>query len=280
MKNKNQRHHIKLSWISGKFLVLIYAFIVTVPLCYVILTAFKSEQERIFNPMGWPIDFFWKNFVIAIEKMNFLRSGWNSIFLSLSTTLLCMLLIIIVCYSLHCIRDTKIGNFMYLWILLAMIIPGVGTATGLMLRRSLGLYNNFLGEIIAGGFNLSMGVFMVSGAFRSLPNELFEAARIDGAKDTTICFRIITPIVKPSLVSMFILIFRTHWNACLGPMLTLRDRKLYTLPMSIYLNFMNGNTYYYSEMFAAVLITAIPVIILFIKCQDQFVDAMCGGVKG
>ena len=267
-------------WFSGKLLVLTYALIVTIPIFYVILTAFKSEQEIIFNPMGFPTEIYWKNFVAALKKMDFLRSGWNSIFLSLSTTVLCLLLVIIVCYCLHCLGDSKIGSIMYLWILSAMVIPGVGTATGLMLRRNLGLYNNFQGEIISGAFNLSMAVFMVSGAFKSLPNEVFEAARIDGAKERTICFRIITPIVKPSLVSMFILIFRTNWNACLGPMLTLRDKELYTLPMSIYLNFMNGNTYYYGEMFAAVLITAIPVVILFIKCQDQFVDAMCGGVKG
>lgn len=280
MKQKKKRISINPLNLSGKLIVWIYALIVTVPLGFAVITAFKTEHERVINPLGLPEKLQWGNFVEAWKVGNFLRAGWNSIIIATGMTVLGLFFTIVVAYSLDRIRSTKIGTFLYFVVLCAMFIPGVGTATGLMLRRSLGLYNNYWGEIFVGSLNITMGVFLISGTLRTMPGELHEAASIDGASDTRICFQIITPVIKPVLVTIAILLFRGSWNNCLGPMLTLRDEKLYTLPMTLYLNFTDGQATIYTTMFAGVLITSIPVIIIFLLCQDQFMNSLTGGVKG
>lgn len=280
MKQKKKRISINPLNLSGKLIVWIYALIVTVPLGFAVITAFKTEHERVINPLGFPEKLQWGNFVEAWKVGNFLQAGWNSIIIATGMTVLGLFFTIVVAYSLDRIRSTKIGTFLYFVVLCAMFIPGVGSATGLMLRRSLGLYNNYWGEIFVGSLNITMGVFLISGTLRTMPGELHEAASIDGASDTRICFQIITPVIKPVLVTIAILLFRGSWNNCLGPMLTLRDEKLYTLPMTLYLNFTDGQATIYTTMFAGVLITSIPVIIIFLLCQDQFMNSLTGGVKG
>lgn len=264
----------------GKLLVLIYALLLTVPLAFVIITSLKTETERAVDPLGLPDKLQWGNFVEAWKVGNFMQAGWNSIVIAAGSTLLGILFMIIVAYSLDRIRSTKIGTVLYFIVLSSMFIPSVGTATGLMLRRSLGLYNNLWGEIFVSSLNITMGVFLISGTLRTMPGELYEAAKIDGASDTRICFQIITPVIKPVLASLIILQFRGSWNNCLGPLLTLRDERLHTLPMNLFLNFSNGYATIYTTMFAGVLITTIPVVLIFIKSQDQFMNALAGGVKG
>lgn len=264
----------------GKLLVLIYALLLTVPLAFVIITSLKTETERAIDPLGLPDKLQWGNFVEAWKVGNFMQAGWNSIVIAAGSTLLGILFMIIVAYSLDRIRSTKIGTVLYFIVLSSMFIPSVGTATGLMLRRSLGLYNNLWGEIFVSSLNITMGVFLISGTLRTMPGELYEAAKIDGASDTRICFQIITPVIKPVLASLIILQFRGSWNNCLGPLLTLRDERLHTLPMNLFLNFSNGYATIYTTMFAGVLITTIPVVLIFIKSQDQFMNALAGGVKG
>lgn len=280
MKQTKKRISMNPLSLCGKMIVLIYALVVTVPLAFAVITAFKTENERVLNPLGLPEKLQWGNFVEAWKVGNFLQAGWNSILIATGMTVLGLFFTIVVAYSLDRIRATKIGTFLYFVVLSAMFIPGVGTATGLMLRRSLGLYNNYWGEIFVGSLNITMGVFLISGTLRTMPGEMYEAATIDGASDTRICFQIMTPVIKPVLTTIAILVFRGSWNNCLGPMLTLRDEKLYTLPMTLYLNFSNGQATIYTIMFAGVLITTIPVVILFVLCQDQFMNSLAGSVKG
>ena len=167
-----------------------------------------------------------------------------------------------------------------MYFLAAMFIPNVGTVTTLLLRRNLGLYNNLFGEIFCGAIGITTGVFIVSGFLRTIPRDLEEAAMLDGANDWQICTKVITPVIMPSLSAMGILHFTTTWNGALGPMLTLRDEKLFTIPMSLLINFTNEYSVEYTTMFAGVLITCIPIVIVFVKAQDQFMSAMAGSVKG
>ena len=258
----------------------IYALILTVPLYFALVTAFKSEGERILNPIGLPKSLSFQNFITAWTEGNLLMAAKNSIIVAGGTTVLLLLNVILVSYCLNRIRDTKIGVALYMLVLSAMFIPGVGSVTSLMLRRSLGLYNNLWGEIICGAAGITTGVFLVSGFLRTIPHDLEEAAMLDGASDLQICFKVIVPVVRPSLVTVGILAFRGCWNNALGPMLTLRDEKLYTIPMALLLNFTKEYSVDYTTLFAGVIMTAIPLIIVYCKCQKYFVSALAGSVKG
>ena len=149
-----------------------------------------------------------------------------------------------------------------------------------MLRRRLGLYNNLIGEIICGSIGITTAIFIVTGFLRTIPRDLEEAATLDGANDRQICAKVIVPLIKPSLGTVGILHFTNIWNSALGPMLTLRNEKLYTIPMALLINFSREFSVEYTTMFAGALITCIPVIIIYVKGQKYFVSAMAGAVKG
>ena len=266
--------------VIGNSIVYIYALILTVPLGFALITAFKSEAERVLNPIGLPASLNFENFVRAWKEGNLLLAARNSIFISGGGTILALLNVILVSYCLNRIRETKIGTTLYMLILSTMFIPGVGTVTGLMMRRSLGLYNNLWGEVFCAATGITTGVFLVSGFLRTIPRDLEEAAMLDGATDMQICFHVITPVVRPSLIAVGILEFTNRWNDALGPLLTLRDEKLFTIPMVLYLNFTNETSVEYTALFAGVIMTAIPLIIVYCKCQKYFVTALAGSVKG
>lgn len=264
----------------GNTIVYVYAAIVAIPLFFALITAFKSESERVFNPIGLPESWNFDNFMYAIIEGNLLNAAKNSIIISVSSTLLLVANAILVSYCLNRIRDTKIGLFINLLLILRMFIPGVGTVTTLMMRRDLGLYNNLFGEIFIGALPITNTVFLVTGFLRTVPRDLEEAAMIDGASDFQICTKVILPVITPIVVSQATLSFTRKWNSTLGPLLTLRDEKLHTIPMVLYLNFTNETSIQYTKLFAGVLITSIPLIILYIKAQKYFTSAIAGSVKG
>ena len=264
----------------GNLVVYIYAIILTAPLLFAVMTAFKSEPERVINPVGLPQNPNFDNFVRAWVEGNLLTAAKNSIIISCGSTILLLINITLVSYCLNRIRNTKIGAVLLMILVVGMFIPKVGTVTGLMLRRATGLYNSRLGEIIANSIGISMGVFLVTGFLRTIPRDLEEAAMIDGASDFQICTKVIVPVILPSLMSVGILSFTGAWNNALGAMLTLRDEKLYTIPMSLLLNFTNEYSVEYSTLFAGVIMTCIPLVVVYCKCQKYFVSALAGSVKG
>ncbi len=277
---KGRMKGIKPMSFIGNLIVLAYAVVLTVPLYFAVITAFKTEQERVVNPIGLPESPSLTNFITAWTEGNLLVAAKNSIIISCCATCLLLLNVILVSYCLNRIRDTKLGVALYMLVLSSMFIPHVGGVTGLMLRRSLGLYNNLLGEIICGAVGITTGVFLVSGFLRTIPHDLEEAAMLDGASDMQICFKVIVPVIRPSLVTVGILSFTGTWNSALGPMLTLRDERLRTIPMALLLNFTKEYSIEYTRLFAGVIITAIPLIIVYCKCQKYFVSALSGSVKG
>ena len=276
-KSKRRIHPLN---IVGKSIVYIYTLILIVPLIFAILTAFKTGTERVLDPLALPAELRFDNFITAWEKGDLLNAIKNSVIISFSTIALQLASIIFVTYHLDAIRDTKIGNAIYMIIISSMVIPSVSGVTSLMMRRQMGLYNNLIGEILCGATGIAFGVFVASGFLRTIPRELQEAAMIDGASDFQIMTRVITPVIKPALVSVAILNFTGCWNNTTGVMLTLRDKELYTIPMALLLNFTQQISVQYEIVFAGVIMTSIPLIVAYCYCQKFFVTALAGSVKG
>lgn len=274
------RKKVKPVNFAGGVLVGMYALMLTIPFYFVLITAFKTEQERIINPIGLPIEPTLKNFVTAWVDGNLTRAALNSVIITVGTIVLLLTGVVLVSYCLNRIRDYKLCTVIYMYVLSTMFIPGVGTPILIILRRNLGLYNNLLGEIICGGIGITSGVFIVSGFLRTIPRDLEEAAALDGASDFQICTKVIVPLIRPALVTVAILAFTGIWNDTLGPMLTLRDKELFTIPMSLYLNFTTEMSAEYTTLFAGVIMTCIPIVIVYCKCQKYFMSSLGGSVKG
>lgn len=280
MKKTNMKKALHPLNLTGKSIVYIYALILIVPLSFAIITAFKTGTERVIDPLGLPAELRFDNFITAWEKGDLLNAIKNSVIISFSTVALQIASIIFVTYHLDAIRDTKIGSAIYMVIISSMVIPSVSGVTSLMMRRQMGLYNNLIGEILCGATGIAFGIFVASGFLRTIPRELQEAAMIDGASDLQIMTRVITPVIKPALVSVAILNFTGSWNNTTGVLITLRDKDLYTIPMTLLLNFTQQVSVQYEIVFAGVIMTSIPLVVAYCYCQKFFVTALAGSVKG
>lgn len=150
--------------------------------------------------------------------------------------------------------------------------------TYIMAVNYLGFADTLHGLIIPFGAN-AFGIFLLRQTYQSIPNELIEAARIDGASDFGIWWRILLPLIRPGLATLGIFSFVGSWNNFLWPLLMLRDETLYTLPLG--LAFLEGAfTGNLRTVAAGVIIATVPIIIVFLMFQRQFIQGLSGAVKG
>lgn len=161
-----------------------------------------------------------------------------------------------------------------------MIIPAQVTMLPLFLMlKSLGLINTYMAIIIPGLANI-FGIFLIRQYAFSIPDSLIEAAKIDGATDFQIYYRIILPLCKPILVTLAIFTFMGVWNDFLWPLIALTDNSMYTLPVAL-ANLMGEHTKDPELMMAGSVITILPVIIVFLVLQRYYIQGiMMGSVKG
>jgi raffinose/stachyose/melibiose transport system permease protein len=161
-----------------------------------------------------------------------------------------------------------------------MFIPSVGMVTMISLYQKLHLYNSLIGLILGGSVSgLAFNLFILLGFFRTVPRELEEAAVIDGCNSMQSLFYVLIPVVKPALVTLAIFAFVSNWNSLMGPLLLLRNSELYTIPIGL-LSFRGSYSIEYNLMFASILMTSLPLVILYIKFQKYFIEALSGGIKG
>ena len=148
-----------------------------------------------------------------------------------------------------------------------------------ILFKKLNLYNNLWSVILPHWFNAT-AIFMLRQFYMGLPNDLMEAAKIDGASHPSIFARILMPLTKSALVSLTVLAFISCWNEYMSPLIFLVDKKLYTISQAIRW-YMLDDLQRYDLTMAAATSAIIPVIILFVACQKYFVEGIAtSGVKG
>ena len=161
-----------------------------------------------------------------------------------------------------------------------MMIPGeVTIIPRYMLFRTIGLYNNHWAIILPHWFSAT-AIFMLRQFYMGLPNDLMEAAKIDGASHPAIFIRILLPLTKSALVSLMVLTFISCWNEYLSPLIFLTKKNLYTISQVVRW-YLQDDAVRYDLTMAAATSTVIPVIILTLCCQKYFVEGIAtSGVKG
>ncbi|MCD9026190.1 carbohydrate ABC transporter permease [Cohnella silvisoli] len=266
--------------VGGRLVVYAYALFLIAPIYFIIVTSLKMAGEVTTNPLGLPEYPIIGNFVEAFTRGNIAKYSFNSVIITGSAVILSLLNAIIVSFCLHKIAHKKIGVLFYAIIMGSMLIPGVGFVTLLQLYMKLHLYNNLLGPILMGATTgLPFNVFILVGFLRTLPKEISEAATIDGCNDRQHLFLVLLPLIKSALATLGIFAFVSNWNSLLGPLILLKNKELFTIPLGL-LDFRGTYTVEYNYMFAAILITSVPLVVIYLRFQSYFVEALSGGVKG
>ncbi|MDR2158840.1 MAG: carbohydrate ABC transporter permease [Treponema sp.] len=203
----------------------------------------------------------------------------NSVIIAVAATLLCMLLSALAAYPLAKMRF--IGkNKVYFYFLMGLMVPTEATIVPLFITaNSLYLIDNYAGMIlpmIAGSMNL----IIMTSFFKGIPNDLIEAAQIDGARNFTIFARVILPLSKTVLVTVSIFAFIGSWNNYLWPLLCAMSERMFTLPVGIP-TLMNFYTIDYVIPSTANMVASIPAIVVFLIFERQITQGIAlSGIKG
>ena len=266
---------------------IIYAFLVLtaiiyiVPLIWVFLVSFKTNSEIFTNPFGLPESFYLDNFTFALTAGKLGVATLNSAIVCITTLILSMIIGSMAAFAISRLR-WKLSKVCLTYFLIGMMIPIHCVLIPLFTRfAKIGLSNNLLGLIIPYvTFSLPVTIYIMTGFFENLPNELIEAACIDGASIYQIFSKVMLPLSKTGLFVTGLMTFVANWNELLMAMVFISDEAKKTLPVSLS-KFVGPYNTNYSQMFAAIIIAIIPTIIVYCAFSNQIVEGLtAGSVKG
>lgn len=267
-----------IRWTLSIILIL-YSLITVFVIGVTILDSLKTPADLVTNFVGLPKAISFDSYK-AVLKGDFVRYFFNSVILTACGTVGCMLLSSMTAYGIAR-YEFKGKAFLSSYFLIGMMVPiQVSILPLFLILRKIGLLNNLIGMILVYVSGISMSCLIFQKFFRTIPKALEESARLDGCHDLTVFFRIILPICKPVLFTMALITAIGQWNDFYMPMVLLGDKKATTLTLAIF-RYIGQFTRYMSESMAAVIITLIPIIVIYFLFSSQIVEGLTGGaVKG
>lgn len=278
MKNKKKvKVSTVLIYIFFIFMVVIYL----APIFWIAMTSLKTRPEIYKSPFGWPESFQWGNYAVAWKAGKLGIAMLNSFFVCVITLILTMVIGSMAAFAIGRMR-WKLSGAAMIYIMIGMMIPVHCVLIPLFVRfAKIGLNNNLWGLILPYlTFSLPTAVFIMTGFFRSIPNELLESACIDGCNIYQIFFQICFPLARTGLFVTGLMTFIGNWNELLLALVFVSDDMKKTLPVAL-TKFVTPYQTNYDKMFPAIMIAIIPTIIVYSIFSNQIVDGLTtGAVKG
>lgn len=248
---------------------------VLLPFYMVLINSFKDKADAARMSLSLPKEWLFSNYMEVIEKGKLVQGFLNSLSYSLIATTLGVLFCAMAAFVM-CRNRKKINVFLYYFVLCGLFFP-VNYVTLTRVLAAAHLTDTRAGIILV--FTSSMipfCVFTIRSFVTSIPVELDEAAVIDGAGPLNLFFRIIFPLMKPTLVTCFILQFMGVWSDFLTPLYLSSKSKLFPMTMAIY-QFFGKNKNYWNFIFADIVLTCVPVIIVYMIGQKYIIGGMTSG---
>lgn len=264
--------------VNGALLAL--ALISLAPLLWMVSVSFMPAGEASrFPPPLLPSAATLANYHELFARTGMAHNFANSLLVSGAITVGSLLVNTMAGYAFAKLRFTGRDRIFQL-LLAALVIPAqVAMLPLFLLMKQLGLVNSF-GGVIVPALAMVFGIFLVRQYARSIPDELLEAARIDGASELRIFFQVVLPMLKPVLVTLAIFTFMAAWNDFMWPLIVLTDQAHYTLPVAL-ASLSREHIMDVEMMMAGAVITVLPVLLLFLLLQRYYIQGLLlGSVKG
>lgn len=261
-------------------MVVIFLFYM-IPFILILLNSFKAKRDIIKNPFSLLAEkgYSLGNYTEAFEKMNYIRSFGNSLFITGLSTLLVIVLAAMTAYYFVRAKD-GISKIFFALMAASMIIPFQAIMIPLVsiYGAQLNLLNHRATLIFLHiGFSISMSVFIYQGFIKSnIPITLEEAAYLDGCTKTQTFFKVVFPLLKPTTSTLVILNVLAFWNDYLLPSLVLGRKELFTLPLSTY-TFYGTYSADYGTIMAGLVLTVAPILILYLFLQKHIISGVVAG---
>ncbi len=276
-----------LKGISAHIILLLVCVLSLLPFLWLLSTALKGPGENIFQypPVFIPQDFTLENFKEVLRLVPIVGYVINSFIVAFFTVILNLIFSAMAAYPLARMEfaGKKIAFFAILATIMvpfqAIMLPVYIITLKLNLVDSYGALAGYIGMILPFAVN-AFGIFLLRQAFLSIPKELEESAVVDGCNSWQIFFRILLPMIKPSLAVLAIFTFIGSWGEFLWPSIVLTNEKLFTLPVGIN-NLQGAFSADYRLIAAGSMISIVPIVIFFVSLQKYFISgANEGAVKG
>ena len=255
------------------------SLIILIPLLIVVLGSFKdapgAQEFKLTLPSVWHLE----NYKVVIEKGNMGQAFINSMIITVAVTL-----IVVIAGSLNAFvvsrKKSRFTGFVYYLFLPGMISP-IQIVTTYGLLQMMNLTGTFVGVIcVEAALQMPWTIFTLSGFIKNVPRELDEAAYIDGASPLKMFFSVIFPLLKPIMATVVVTTAMGAWNEFMVPLYFFNSASKWTMPLTVY-NFFGQYSSNWNYVFADLILTALPITILYLICQKYVIaGATAGAVKG
>jgi multiple sugar transport system permease protein len=252
-----------------------------IPVYYMASTSFKAESEVFAMPIHWiPHQFRPSNYPEAFAAAPFARYFYNSVVVAVAVVLATLFFSALAGYGFA--KFSFPGQrIAFLFVLSTMMIPFQVLLIPLyVVVYNLGWTNSYAGLIIPGAIS-AFGVFLMRQFCLTLPDELLDAARIDGSGELGIFLQIVLPLLKPPLASLAIITFMGSWNNFLWPLIVVTKGDLFTLPVGMTVFTQPMRAPYWTYIMAVSTVATFPMVLVFVTLQRYFIQGVVlSGMKG
>jgi ABC-type glycerol-3-phosphate transport system permease component len=276
----NRALNARVWQVLGNALLLFGVLLMVMPFLYMISASFKPGSEIYTIPFRFlPENIYIGNYQILFSETNFVRWFFNSMVVALGRTILAVILSLMAGYAFAKF-DFRGKNILFVLLLATLTLPIYVILVPLyaMVVR-LGWINSYPALILPFAAQ-AIGVFLARQYLLSVPGEMLEAARIDGAGEWNIFWRIILPIAQPVTATMAILFFSAAWKDFIWPLLVVNDDNMFTVSLGLP-SLIGPYVQQYGAVMAGSFMGTLPIIIIFLIMQRRFIEGiMAGAVKG
>lgn len=267
--------------LAGYTMMLLIAALVLVPVAFIVLTSFKERPDIYTQPVTWlPDPFTGGNYTAVNETVPFTRYFLNSVLITGVLTVVQVALGAVMAFALVFL-DFPGRKLLFLVVIASLMVPNqITVISNYALVSELGWRNTFQGIIVplAG---VAFGTYLMRNHFMSLPREIVEAARMDGAGPLKLLFRILLPMSWPTLVAFTLITVVTEWNQYLWPFLMADTAEVAPLPVGLTLLQNNEGSVNWGPVMAGTVLTMLPILAVFLVLQRQMIKGLtAGAVKG
>ncbi|MDN4068624.1 carbohydrate ABC transporter permease [Paenibacillus vini] len=260
-------------------ILILTSLLIIIPVLIMIFGSFKTSAEVLSFSLKLPEKWMLSNYARVFEEGGIPRAFLNSLWITGISSVINIVASSAASFILVR-RETKLANTLYMFFFMGLIAP-MSTITTIRIVQWLGFYGSISSVIlIYASLNTAFSVFLYSGFIKTIPKALDEVAFLEGASVFGVFFRIVTPLILPVNATVAIMVFMSVWNDITIPLYFLTDSSTWTMPLSIY-NFYGKYSRDWNLIFANLVLTSLPVFVLYLFGQKYIVSGLtAGAVKG
>ncbi|MDO4816353.1 MAG: carbohydrate ABC transporter permease [Bacillota bacterium] len=273
-------HKRRLSTVSYYTVAIIIGIMAMIPFAWMVSTSLKARGALMSIPIEWiPEEPTLDSYLKVFSKFPFMKTIGNSLVISITYTVITLISGSMAAFAFAKMRFAKADLLLKIFLATMMIPTQVTIIPLFVVMNKMSLINTY-GSVILPSIFRPFAIFLLVQQMRTIPDDFLDAARIDGASNFHVYFKVALPLCAPTLATLAITTFMESWNDYLWPLLMLTDKAKMTLPIA--LSTLNGQySTEYNVLMAGALISMVPIVLIYVFAQKYFQNGMmAGGIKG